>query len=119
MPRNTRENLSIPGNVFDRQHARRVPGELHNDSRNLATSSGIQRKEGIEKNGSEEPLHLTMLFSKSEENKSRRQISLMSMTNHALGILDLYSKHDNSELSHLADACISNSLTKRNFKAGS
>ena len=28
MPRNTRENLSIPGNVSDRQHARRDPDEL-------------------------------------------------------------------------------------------
>ena len=28
------------------------------------------------------------------------------MTNHALGILDLHSKHDNSELSHLADASV-------------
>ena len=33
--------MSIPGNVFDRQHARRDPEELHNDSRNLAASSGI------------------------------------------------------------------------------
>ena len=33
--------MSIPGNVFDRQHAERDPDELHNDSRNLATPSGI------------------------------------------------------------------------------
>ena len=39
------------GNVFDRQHARRDPEELHNDSRNLA----ILRTEGIENSGSEEP----------------------------------------------------------------
>ena len=47
MPRNTREDLSIPRNFFDRQHARRGPEELHNDSRNLATSLAILRKEGI------------------------------------------------------------------------
>ena len=41
MPRNTRENTSIPGNVFDRQHAQRDPEELHNNSRNWATPSGI------------------------------------------------------------------------------
>ena len=41
MPRNAREDMSIPGNVFDRQHAQRDPEELHNDLRNLATSSGI------------------------------------------------------------------------------
>ena len=41
MQRNTREDMSIPGSVFDCQLARRVPGELHNNSRNLATSSGI------------------------------------------------------------------------------
>ena len=33
--------MSIHGNVFDRQHARRDPDELHNCARNLATSSGI------------------------------------------------------------------------------
>ena len=37
----TRENVSILGNVSDRQHARRDPDELHNDSRNLATPSGV------------------------------------------------------------------------------
>ena len=41
MLRNTREDMSILGNVFDRQHARRDLDELHNDSRNLATPSGI------------------------------------------------------------------------------
>ena len=41
MPRNTRESMSIPGHVFDRQHARRDPEKLHNSSRNLATPSGI------------------------------------------------------------------------------
>ena len=41
MPRNTRENMCFPGNVFDRQHARRDPDELYNYSRNLATPSGI------------------------------------------------------------------------------
>ena len=41
MPRNTRENMSIPGSVFDCQHAQRDPCELHNDSRFFATPSGI------------------------------------------------------------------------------
>ena len=62
MLRNTGENMSIPGNVFDRQHARRDPDELHNDSRNLATLSSIVRKEGIENSGSEEPLQSTPLY---------------------------------------------------------
>ena len=39
--RNTRENMSIHGNVSDCQHAQRDPDELHNYSRNLATPSGI------------------------------------------------------------------------------
>ena len=34
MLRNTRENMIIPGNVFDCQHTRRDPDELHNDSKN-------------------------------------------------------------------------------------
>ena len=48
--------MSIPGNVVDRQHARRDPEELHNDSRNLAISLAILRTERNEKSGSEEPL---------------------------------------------------------------
>ena len=39
--RGIHENISIPGNVIDRQHARRDREELHNDSRNLATPWGI------------------------------------------------------------------------------
>ena len=48
--------MSIRGHVFDCQHARRDPDELYNYSRNLATPSGILRKEGIDNSGSEEPL---------------------------------------------------------------
>ena len=55
-PRITRADMSIPGDVIDCQPARRDPHELHDISKNLATSSGIPRKEGIEKSGSEEPL---------------------------------------------------------------
>ena len=51
MLRNTRENMSVLGNIFDCQHARRDPDELHNDSRNLATSLVILRREGIENSG--------------------------------------------------------------------
>ena len=46
----------ISGSVFDCQLARRVPQEFFSDSRSLSASSGIQRREGIEKSGSEEPL---------------------------------------------------------------
>ena len=61
MQRNTREDMSIPGNVSDCQPARRVPEELCTDSRSLEASSEIQRREGIEKSGSEEPLQPTPL----------------------------------------------------------
>ena len=44
----------------------------------------------------------------------------MSMTNHAAGIGTCTQKwHDNSELSFLGDASAKNSLTVRNFRAGS
>ena len=88
MPRNTRENLSIPGNVFDRQHAQRDFDELHNDSIILATSLAILRTEGIEKSGSEEPLqpkHLPCFFAESKRKSLNDRNCLMSMTNHALG----------------------------------
>ena len=61
MLRNTREDMSIPGNFFDCQHARLESDELHNDSRNLATSSAMLRTEGMEKSESEEPLQSTPL----------------------------------------------------------
>ena len=48
--------MSIPGKVFDCQHAHRDRDELHNYSRNLATLLAILRPQGIEKSGSEEPL---------------------------------------------------------------
>ena len=67
-----------PGNVFDCQSARRVLEELHNDSRNLAASSGIQRREGIEKSGSDKTIAtnaFTLLFSgNAKEKQSGRQI---------------------------------------------
>ena len=81
MPRNTREDMSIVGNVFDCQFARRD----HDESRMM---SGILRSEGIEKSESEEPLQSIPFpcFWVRARQKSRRQISLMSMTNHAAGI---------------------------------
>ena len=62
MLRNTRENTSIPGNVFDCQHARRNPDELHNDSRNFTRSSAILKTEGIEKSEIEQPLQTIPLL---------------------------------------------------------
>ena len=59
MLRNTRDDRSILGNIFDGQHARRAPDESHNDSRTLATFLGVLRTEGIEKSESEEPLQST------------------------------------------------------------
>ena len=44
MQRNTGEHMSIPESVCDCQPAQRVPEELHNDSRNLATPSGDSEK---------------------------------------------------------------------------
>ena len=75
MQRNTLEDMGIPGSAFDCQPARRVPEESYKDSRNLAAPSGIQRREGIEKSGSEEPLQPMPLpcFSGKLRKKSGRQ----------------------------------------------
>ena len=81
--------MSIPGSVFDCQPARRVPEESYNDSRNLAASSGIQRREGIEKSGSEEPLqplHLPCFSGKAEEKSLDDRNCLKSMAHYAAGI---------------------------------
>ena len=53
--------MSIPGNVFDRQHAQRDSDELHKDPRNLAISLAILGTKGIENSGSEEPLQSILL----------------------------------------------------------
>ena len=63
-------------------------------SRNLATPSGIADEVDDSEKRSWEQWErrtiaintFTLLFSKSEEKTSRRQISLMSMTNHVLGL---------------------------------
>ena len=81
--------MSIPGDVFDCQPARRVPEELHNDSRNLATPLGIQRREGIEKSGSEESLQsipLPCLSTRAKEKSLDHRNCLKSVTHHAAGI---------------------------------
>ena len=81
--------MSIPGSVFDCQPARRVPEELHNDSRNLAASSGIQRREEIKKSGSEEPLqtiHLPCFSGNAKERSPDDRNCLKSMAHHAAGI---------------------------------
>ena len=83
------EDMSIPGNVLDFQPARRDPDEMHNTSKNLATSSGILRKEGIEKNGSEEPLQsipLPCFQERAMEKSLDDRNCIMSMTNYATGI---------------------------------
>ena len=85
----TREDMSIPTIVFDCQPARRVLEESYNDSRNLATPSGIQRREGIEKSESEEPLQPIPLLCFSVRARERSlddRNCLMSMTNRAAGI---------------------------------
>ena len=63
--------MSIFGNVFARQHARRDPDEVQNDSRHLSTSLAILRREGIDKSGSEEPLQSILLpcFSRKAKEK--------------------------------------------------
>ena len=81
--------MSIPGSVFDYQIAQQVPGESYNDSRNLAASSGIQKREGIEKSGNEEPLQPMLLpcFSgKGKEKSLDDRNCLKSMAHHAAGI---------------------------------
>ena len=89
MQRNTLEDMGIPGSAFDCQPARRVPEESYKDSRNLAAPSGIQRREGIEKSGSEEPLQpmpLPCFSRKAEEKRLDDRNCLKSMAHHAAGI---------------------------------
>ena len=87
MPRFTRDDMSILGNVFfDCQPARRVPDELHNDSRNLATSLVILRTEGIEKIESEEPLQSTphLAFRWKHDKKYRQTMESVPFWRHVL-----------------------------------
>ena len=72
MPRNTREDMSIPGNVSDHQHARRDPDELHNHSRNLPTLLAILRKKELRKMGAKNHCnqYLLLCFSVRARRKS-------------------------------------------------
>ena len=73
MLRNTREEMSIPGNVFECQHARRDPDELHDDSRNLATTSAILRRNWEKwKRRTTAIDTFSLLFRKEQYKKSRR-----------------------------------------------
>ena len=107
MLRNTLENMCFPGKVFDCQHARRAHDELHSDSRNLATPTGIKRREGIEKSGSEEPLQwipLSCFQGRARQKRPDGGKCRVSMTDHAAGIGTCTQKwHDNSELSLFGD----------------
>ena len=92
---------------FDCQLARRDSEELHGDWRNLATPWRIQRREGIENSGSEEPLQSILLacFRESWGNESGQQNLSQTYGSPCRGYWDLHSKwHDKSELSFLGDA---------------
>ena len=109
MQRKTQGDISIPRNVFDCEPARRVPEELHDDSRNLATPLRIQRGEGIEKSGSEEPWQTRLLpcFSVRAGGKVQTTeiVLIKSMTHHAAGIgICIRCGMTNSELSFFRDA---------------
>ena len=108
MQRNTREDN--PKSVFDCQPARLIPEEFFNDSRSLAASSGIQRREELRKvgvrNHGNQYLYLAFQWEQGEKvlttNKS------YAHDQPCRGYWDSYSKHDNSELSHLGDASAKN-----------
>ena len=110
MQRNTRDDMSAPGNVFDCQHSRWDPDELHNDSRNLATLSS----EGIEKSESEEPLQsipISCFSVRAREKSLDGGKCPVSMTNDAAG-----SGTCTQSGMTLPRKCIcQNSLTKQNF----
>ena len=115
MPRSTREKMSIPGNVFDRQHAQRDPDELYKYSKNWQHHqeslmiSRILRKEGIEKNGSEEPLQSRPLpcFSVRLRRKSLDSKQVLCLWLTMSWVFGLVLKwHDNSEISLLGDASV-------------
>ena len=91
-------------------------------ARNLAASSGIQRREGIEKSGSEKPLqpiHLLCFSGKAKEKSLDDSNCLKSMTHHTAGIGTLLLKVASQFRVILPRRCIwKNSPIIRNFRAG-
>ena len=57
----TREEVSIPGNIFACQPVRQNPDDFYNDSRNLATSSRRNRRGGKGKSDSGEPVQAMLI----------------------------------------------------------
>ena len=119
MLRNTREDTSIPGNVFDRQHAQRDSDELHKYSRNLAISLAILRAEGIENSGSEEPLRPIPCFSIRARRNSPDDKKVWCLWLTMPWVLGLALNAWQFRVISPRRCICKNSLTKRNFKAGS
>ena len=85
MQRNTREDMSIPRSFFDSQPARRVLEESYNHSKILAASSGIQKREGIQKSGSCQQCLYLVFRQKLEKKSLDDRNCLQPMTHHAAG----------------------------------
>ena len=81
MQRNTREDLSVPGDVSDCQPARCDPDELQNKSKKLEILSVNLRRGGIEKR-----IPLPYFQERARTYGLDDRNCLMSMTNHAAGI---------------------------------
>ena len=85
--RDTREKMS--GNAFACQPVWRNPDELHNDSGKLATSSGMNKRDGIGKSDSGKPVQAKPIpcFQRARKKSHDSGDCPMSMThNHAAGI---------------------------------
>ena len=103
---NTRDDMSVPGNVFDCQHARRDSDELHKWFKKFGDIIGYSEKRNWEKwKRRTIAVNTFILFVGKSKTKSldggKRP---MFMTAHAVDIGTCNSRHDNSELSLLGDA---------------
>ena len=108
--------------TFSTRHARRDSDEFHNDSRSLAIWLALLRTEGIGNGGRREPLQLVLLlrFSVRARRKSLDdRKSLVSVTDHAVGVGTCARVAWQFRVISLRRYICKNSMTKRNFKAGS
>ena len=117
MPPNTREEMSIPGNIFDRQHAWRDLEQLHNDWRNLATPSGIADDvKDSENRWNWEKWERRTIAERGECLNDKKVLCLWLTISRVFGLV---LKIMTIPSSLLGDVSGKHSRTKQNFKAGS
>ena len=104
MLRSTREDLSIPGNVFDYQHVRRDPDELYKWFKKFGDIFGYSERRRNWEKWERRTIAVNTFILFFGKSKTRRWKASYVHDWPCRRYWDLHSRHDNSEVSLLGDA---------------